>query len=138
MNTKTRVYFLVLGLAIWVAATLILRIAGSYFFESSILFYWIDVVTTGTLYTAVALGIMRWRGIEQTDWLHCAVCVAIPGMLGEIPIMADFSELMSNMQPETAGRYAAFLFGGYVSLVGSAWWVSTRASLQASVKNKNM
>jgi hypothetical protein len=53
-------------------------------------------------------------------------------MLGEIPILAGFSEFMSNMQPETAGRYAAFLFGGYSTLIGAAWFMSAKASLQAT------
>ena len=138
MNTKTRLYFIFFGFAIWATATLIFQVAGSYFFEGSMLFYWLNVVTTGALYATVALGIMKWRGIKQTDWLQCAVCIAMPGMLGEIPILADFSRLMSNMQPETAGRYAAFLFGGYVSLVGSAFWMSIKASLQTSIENRSM
>ncbi|WP_242026814.1 DUF5367 family protein [Phormidium tenue] len=69
---------------------------------------------------------MRWRRIESQDWLQGAVCLALPGMLGEIPILAGFAALMSNMHPETAGRYAAFLFSGYSILLGFAWFVAAR------------
>ena len=132
MNTKTRFGLFLFGLVIWAVATLVFRIAGSYFFEGSVLGYWLNVVVTGGLYAALAIGLMKGCGIQQIDWLQGAVCLALPGMLGEIPVLADFSSLMSNMQPETAGRYAAFLFGGYASLVGSTWLLSTRASLQTA------
>ena len=133
MNTKDRISFVLLGFVIWAAGTSVYRTAGSYFFEGSSAQYWLNVIVTGILYSAVSLGLMKWRRIEQKDWLQGAICIALPGMLGEIPILADFSELMSSMQPETAGRYAAFLFGGYSSLIGFAWLMSTKAnSLLAS------
>ena len=130
MNTKDRVGFVVLGFVIWAAGTFVYRTAGSYFFEGSSAQYWLNVIVTGSLYSAVSLGFMKWRRIEQKDWLQGAICIALPGMLGEVPILAGFSELMSNMQPETAGRYAAFLFGGYSSLIGFAWLMSTKANLR--------
>lgn len=132
MNTKDRVGFVLLGCVIWAAGTLVYRIAGSYFFEGSAAGYWLNVVVTGILYAAVSLGLMKWRRVKQKDWLQGAICIALPGMLGEIPILAGFSGLMSSMQPETAGRYAAFLFGGYSSLIGFAWLMSTKASSRLS------
>lgn len=127
MKTKDRVGFVLLGFVVWAAATFVYRMAGSYFFEGSAAGYWLNVIVTGVLYAAVSLGLMKWRGVKQKDWLQGAICIALPGMLGEIPILAGFSGLMSNMQPETAGRYAAFLFGGYSSLISCAWLMSTKA-----------
>lgn len=132
MSTKDRVSFIALGLVIWAAGTLVYRLTGSSFFEGSAAGYWLNVILTGILYAVVSLGLMNWRKIKQKDWLQGAICVALPGMLGEIPILAGFSELMSNMQPETAGRYAAFLFGGYSTLIGVAWFMSVKASSQAT------
>ncbi len=129
MNTKGRISFVLLGFVIWAAGTSVYRMAGSYFFEGSSAQYWLNVIVIGILYPAVSLGLMKWRRIEQKDWLQGAICIALPGMLGEIPILSSFSELMSSMQPETAGRYAAFLFGGYSSLISSAWLMSTKANL---------
>lgn len=130
MSTKDRVGFIALGLLIWAAGTSVYRLTGSSFFEGSATGYWLNVGFTGILYAVVSLGAMKWRKIKQKDWLQGAICIALPGMLGEIPILASFSELMSNMQPETAGRYAAFLFGGYSTLIGTAWFLSARASSQ--------
>jgi hypothetical protein len=130
MSTKDRVGFIALGLVIWAAGTSVYRLTGSTFFEGSATGYWLNVGFTGILYAAVSLRAMKWRKIQQNDWLQGAICIALPGMLGEVPILASFSELMSNMQPETAGRYAAFLFGGYSILIGTAWLMSAKASSQ--------
>jgi Family of unknown function (DUF5367) len=131
MNTKDRVGFVLLGFVVWAAATLVFRMTGSYFFEGAAAGYWLNAIATGILYAAVSLGLMKWWKIKQKDWLQGAICIALPGMLGEIPILADFSGLMSNMQPETAGRYAAFLFGGYSSLIGASWLMSAKAISQS-------
>lgn len=128
MNAKYQIRFLFLGFVIWAAGTLVYRMVGSYFFEGSFAEYWLIVILTSVLCSAVSLGLMKWRRIEQKDWLQGAICIALPGMLGEIPILHSFSELMSNMQPETAGRYAAFLFVGYSSLIVSAWLMSQKAN----------
>lgn len=130
MSTKDKVGFISLGFAIWAAGTLVYRMTGSSFFEASAAGYWLNVIFTGILYAVVSLGLMKWRKIEQKDRLQGAICIALPGMLGEIPILAGFSELMSNMQPETAGRYAAFLFAGYSTLIGTAWFMSAKAGSQ--------
>ena len=124
MNKRDSLGFIALGSIIWATATLIYRLTGSSFFEGSPIGYWLNVGFTGVLYAFVSLGLMKWRKIEQKDWLQCAICIALPGMLGEVPVLAGFSEFMSNMQPETAGRYAAFLFGGYSTLIGAAWFMS--------------
>jgi Family of unknown function (DUF5367) len=129
MNMKDRVGFFLLGFAIWAVATFVYRLSGSYFFESSAAGYWFNVIVGAILCVMVPLGLLKLRRIEQKDWLQGTVCMALPGMLSEIPILAFFSDLMSNMQPETAGRYAAYLFGCYSSLIGSGWLMSKKASL---------
>jgi Family of unknown function (DUF5367) len=131
MNTKDRVTFFLIGLAIWAAATSVYRLAGSSFFEGSTAEYWLNWIVSVTLCAVVPFGLLKWRHVEQKYWLQGAICVALPGMLSEIPILFSFSELMSNMQPETAGRYAAYLFGCYSSLIGSGWLMSTKASLRS-------
>jgi Family of unknown function (DUF5367) len=131
MNTKDRVSFLLIGFVIWAAATSVYRLAGSFFFESSAAEYWLNMIVSVILCAVVPLGLLKWRGIQQKDWLQGAICMALPGMLSEVPILFGFSELMNNMQPETAGRYAAYLFGCYSSLIGSAWLMSTKATLQS-------
>lgn len=136
MSTKDKVGFISLGCVIWAAGTLVYRMTGSSFFEASAAGYWLNVIFTGILYAGVSLGLMKWRKIEQKNWLQGAICIALPGMLGEIPILAGFSELMSNMQPETAGRYAAFLFGGYSTLIGVAWFMSAKASSQPTSETR--
>ena len=133
MNAKTRIGLISLGLSIWAMATLIFRAIGSHLFERSALEYWMVAIATGVLCAVVPVGLMKWWRVESKNWLQGAICIALPGMLGEIPVLYGFSKFMGDMQPETAGRYAAFLFVGYASLLGFAWLMSTKAtSLLAS------
>ncbi|MEM9568755.1 MAG: DUF5367 family protein, partial [Cyanobacteria bacterium P01_E01_bin.34] len=85
MKRADAIGFAILGFAIWIAATLIYRRIGTYLFEGSAIGYWLNVAATGALFAAVPLGLMRWRGVDRSRWLACAVCIAVPGMLGEIP-----------------------------------------------------
>ncbi|OKH48909.1 hypothetical protein NIES2101_21480 [Calothrix sp. HK-06] len=135
MSRKDGIILFSLGLIIWAIGTLVYRIVGSYFFESSTVGYWINVTVTGILYSAIGMGLLKWRRIESEYWLHGAMCLALPGMLGEVAVLSTFSELMVNMQPETAGRYGAFLFGGYSCLIGCAWFMSRKASSQHVISN---
>lgn len=138
MNTQDRVGFALLGTAIWAVGTAVYRAAGSYFFEGAAAGYWLNVIATGGLFATVALGLMRWRKIPQQEWLQAAIWVALPGMLGEIPVLANFAGLMGNMQPETAGRYAAFLFAGYSSLMGAAGLMAASARPQAGASSQTV
>lgn len=137
MKAQDRIILVSLGFAIWLAGTLLYRFAGQYFFEGSVAEYWLNVIATGILVSAMFSGLMKWRRIEPKDWLQGAICIALPGMLGEIAILYGFSELMISMQPETAGRYAAFLFGGYSFLISFAWFMSTKANLVRITESQN-
>ncbi|MDJ0598210.1 MAG: DUF5367 domain-containing protein [Crocosphaera sp.] len=130
MSRKGKFGFIALGFVIWATGTLVYRIIGSFFFEVSAIGYWLNLILTSLLCAVVSLGLMKWWKIEQKDWLQGAICIALPGMLSEIPILASFSELMSNMQPATAGRYAAFLFACYSIVIGAAWFMSAKATSQ--------
>jgi Family of unknown function (DUF5367) len=132
MNTRDRVTFVLIGLAIWAAATTVYRLAGSSFFERSTTEYWLNLIVSVTLCAVVPFGLLKWRRVEQKDWLQGAICMALPGMLSEIPILFSFSDLMSNMQPATAGRYAAYLFGCYSSLIASGWLMSSNTSMRSA------
>lgn len=131
MTTKDKVTFLCIGFVIWAAATSVYRLMGSYFFENSVAAYWLNVLVSVILCAVVPMGLLKWQRVRQQDWLQGAVCMALPGMLCEIPLLFGFSELMSNMQPEVAGRYAAYLFGCYSSLIGAGWILSTKANSES-------
>ncbi|NJL50127.1 MAG: DUF5367 domain-containing protein [Leptolyngbyaceae cyanobacterium SM2_5_2] len=128
MTRQDNASVILVGFGIWAAATLVYQQVGAYFFEGSALTYWLNIVSTSGLCILAFVGLMRWRQIAPQDWLQGVACLALPGMLGEIPILANFGDLMSVMQPETAGRYGAFLFACYSALIGFAWLIATRAA----------
>lgn len=117
MTTADRKFLLLLGLCLWGAATLLYRTAGPLFFEVPAAVYWLNVIVTAVLLCALFWGVMQLRRIERQSWVTGALCLAVPGMVGEVPILYSFSEAMVSLHPETAGRYGAFLFFGYASLI---------------------
>lgn len=135
MRATHRLGFALFGLMAWAVGTAIFRCIGAYCFEGTLALYWFSVVGVGLLFAAVSLGLMKWQGIAQQNWLQAAVWMAVPGMLGEVPVLADFAEWMSNLQPETAGRYGALLFSGYALLLGLAAGLSTKASLELATES---
>jgi hypothetical protein len=128
MTKQDNVSILLVGFGIWAAATLVYRQVGAYCFEGSALIYWLNIFSTAGLCILAFVGLMRWRQIAPQNWLQGVACLALPGMLGEIPILANFAKLMRAMQPETAGRYGAFLFACYSVLIGFAWLMATWAA----------
>lgn len=103
MSTKDRVGFIALGLLIWAAGTSVYRLSGSSFFEGSATGYWLNVGFTGILYAVVSLGVMKWRKIKQKDWLQGAICIALPGMLGEVPILVQYFHDFGTQVPLNFG-----------------------------------
>lgn len=120
-----------LGMIIWAIGTFVYSVMGSYFFETSTVGYWGNMIATAVLCCGIGWGLIKWRRIKSEDALTAAICLALPGMLGEVLVLSTFSQLMVDMQPETAGRYGAFLFAIYSSLIGFAWLMSTGKMLDS-------
>ncbi|BAZ09406.1 hypothetical protein NIES4071_12140 [Calothrix sp. NIES-4071] len=135
MKRKDGIILASLGLVIWAIGTFVYSVIGSYFFEASTVGYWGNMVVTAVLYCGIGWGLIKWRRIKSEDALQAAICLALPGMLGEVLVLSTFSQLMVDMQPETAGRYGAFLFGGYSCLIGFGWLMSTGKMFNFSEKS---
>lgn len=135
MSRKDGIILALLGLIIWGIGTFVYSVMGSYFFETSTVGYWGNMVVTAVLCCGIGWGLMKWRRIKSEDALTAAICLALPAMLGEVLVLSTFSQLMVDMQPETAGRYGAFLFAVYSSLIGFAWLMSTGNKMVDSEKS---
>jgi ABC-type transport system involved in cytochrome c biogenesis permease component len=115
------------GLAIWVGATIALRLGGQRLFHAG--------NTSGTLFVflvsfpLMAL-IVRWicRRLPPEQWLRGAVSFALPSLLLDPFSSAFFPVVFPNMAPAVAG-----VFGGWVlwccagTLVGAIIPLSRRA-----------
>lgn len=102
-----------LGIAFWIAGTILYEYRGHRVFESSDQRFWINFILTPIITSAICALILKWRGIPATDWPSAALMLTLPGMFGEAVLLSRFATFMPRMRPETAGRYGSFLFATY-------------------------
>jgi hypothetical protein len=104
MNVRLFVF----GLVIWLAATLVLRLAGQHVLHSG------DIAGTLVLFL-VSFPLMAWvvrrlcRALPREQWLRGAVSFALPSLLLDPFSSAFFPVVFPNMAPSVAG-----VFGGWV------------------------
>ncbi len=104
MNSKLFLY----GLAIWIGATLTLRLEGQHLLLPG---NW-----KGTLILfAISFPLMAWivrrlcRRLPREQWLAGGLSVALPTLLLDPFSSAFFSHVFPNMSPQVAG-----VFGGWM------------------------
>lgn len=128
MKPSDKLLFLLLGIAFWIAGTILYEFRGHHVFETSDQRYWINFVLTPVFTTAVCVLILKWRHTPPAYWAFAALLLALPGMFGEALLLSRFASFMPRMRPETAGRYGAFLFATYALFLTIAEIVTVRAS----------
>ena len=128
MKPYDKLLFLLLGIAFWIAGTILYEYRGHHVFETSDQRYWINFVLTPVFTTAVCVLILKSRHTPPAEWAFAALLLALPGMFGEALLLSRFASFMPRMRPETAGRYGAFLFATYALFLTIAEIVTVRAS----------
>jgi len=128
MRPFDKLLFPLIGIAFWVAGTILYEFRGTQVFESSSQRYWINFVLTPVVTAAICILILKWRQTPAADWASAALLIAIPGMFGEAALLSNFAVFMPRMRPETAGRYGAFLFATYALFLTIAEIVTARAA----------
>jgi len=128
MKPFDKLLFPLLGLAFWVAGTILYEFRGHFVFESGSQRYWINFVLTPVVTAAMCIFILKWRQTPAADWTSAALLIALPGMFGEAALLSRFAVFMPRMRPETAGRYGAFLFATYALFLTIAEIVTLGAS----------
>ena len=127
MRGREIALLLVFGVVFWSAGTLWYEVRGPRVFESTAVRYWVNFALTPIVTSAVCIAILRWMHVAPAHWASAMLLVAIPGMLGEAVLLANFSTLMPRMHETSAGRYGAFLFATYALVLSIAEIVALRA-----------
>lgn len=120
MKVTDCILFLLVGVAFWIAGTVLYQARGPLVFETTKLRYWSNFVFVPLVSAALCLLIFRWRGIPAPVWTSAALLVALPGMVGEAVVLTGFARFMPGMQAASAGRYGGFLFATYAVVLGVA------------------
>lgn len=117
----TRV-FLLLGFAVWLAATVAFRLAGQYVLDPS------APVVVGGLFVAVvpamvglAVALYRWRGVTGATRLQAAIALVLPGMLLDSLAVVWFGTVFPNMLPGAAKYFGGMLPFAYASVLLSGF-----------------
>jgi asparagine N-glycosylation enzyme membrane subunit Stt3 len=98
-----------LGLAIWLIATALLRLAGQYFVPGTVGGV---LVLFGVSFPAMAWlarVVCRRANLPHADWLRGAAALAAPTLLLDPFTSAFFRFVFPNIRPELAG-----VFGGWM------------------------
>jgi Family of unknown function (DUF5367) len=128
MRVTEKLLCCLFGLAFWLVGTLLYEVRGPQVFEASARRYWTSFVVTPVVTAILCILLLLWRRIPPAQWAAAALLIALPGMFGEAALLANFARLMPRMQPQTAGRYGAFLFATYALFLTIAETVTILAS----------
>ena len=127
MRGHESIFLLLFGFALWLAGTIYYELRGPAILETTSRIYWINFILAPIFSAIVCILILRTRHIPQSAWASAALLLALPGMIGEAVLLAQFATLMPRLQPASGGKYAAFLFAAYALFLGIAELVSLKA-----------
>jgi hypothetical protein len=106
-----------LGFLLWLAATLVFRFAGQYFFlpdESARLILFVATPFAVGLTTFLCL---RLLNVAPGDEGEGALGLAIPGMLLDAFITHEFGRVLPNLDPTLDGAFGALMLLGYGAIL---------------------
>jgi hypothetical protein len=103
-------YVFILGLLIWIAATVLIRLTGHYFLHpghniQTVLLYAVSL----SAMLLLVRGIAYWLKIERSAWIRAAGWLALPTLVLDPFSCIFFNRLFPNMDPAAAG-----IFGGWM------------------------
>lgn len=119
---------LVIGFAIWLLGTVYYAWRGASIFESSKARYWIAFIASPLLSAILCFAILRWRHIASANWAPAMLLLALPGMVGEVVVLSNFSTFLPKMHAASGARYGAFLFAAYALVLAVAEAVTLAAT----------
>ena len=128
MKNQDSMLLLLLGLAIWILATIYYAYAGHRVLETTPVRYRVSFAVSPVISAALCILILRWRHIAPSDWAVAMLLLAIPGMIGEAVVLSNLGTFMPRIQEASGGRYGAFLFATYAVVLGIAEFATLRSA----------
>jgi hypothetical protein len=115
--------YAILGVAIWAAATIALRIIGSVVFEHPIALFLVSLIAMITLAVLV---------LPNGDaGVRAAIALATPGMLLDTISAVAFARVFPNIPADAAG-----LFGGWLLFCNAVVLVAALALRPAATRDR--
>ncbi len=117
-----RLFFFGFGFAVWLAATIVFRVAGHIFFlDDEIVVLAIIWIVTVIALVGVALFLFKLRQLSDAQRFEAAALMVIPGMVLDAFITEIFTSVFPNMPPTADASFAAWLLMAYASVLIAAF-----------------
>jgi hypothetical protein len=109
------------GFLIWLAATIVLRLAGQWLIHPGVVDVGILLAVSGVLMYRLPRGLFKALSIARSDYPIGAIVLVAPGMLLDTISAIWFSRVFPNIAPESAGLFGGWLlFCNVVALLSAA------------------
>lgn len=115
-----------MGLGIWLSGAVTFRFGGPMLFESGPLVLILSAAGIAVSVCLLLSTTLGWRKLPASEAVTVAVVMALPGLFGDVALLAYFSAL-TGMQPLTAGPFAAVILFGNAVLLAYALVLAGRA-----------
>lgn len=120
MTYRTLGVFALAGAIAWTGSTLFYAAFGAGMIERAFWFYAVNAVVTGVVLTVLFHALTKALRVDRHAMLAPALAFAAPGLLLSIALAPGALSLFANAEPETAGRYGAYLFFAYMVVLAAA------------------
>ena len=120
MSKEDAAVFGFAGLFAWMAASAFYLAFGAGLLEQAFWFYVLNALLAAAGIHFVFQCVARLRRIRCGHRVAPALVFVTPGLICGTTTLINFLDLAPNAQPESVGRYGAFLLFGYAVLLASA------------------
>jgi len=118
------------GFAIWLAATIALRLAGQWVIRpGSALEILVLLAVSGVLMYQLPRGLFAAMRVAPADYARGAILLVAPGMLLDTISAIWFARVFPNIAPDAAGLFGGWLlFCNVIALISAALAANRRAA----------
>ncbi|GGB54079.1 DUF5367 domain-containing protein [Fictibacillus barbaricus] len=122
-------FFLFWGFLVWLSASAIFRLTGQFFFilTSPVLLI-VSYILVIPLIIVLTLPIYRWKKLNSNQQLKAAIFIALPGMLLDTIVLIFFSDIFTNLKPETDRIFGSWLLWAYSLILLSGFFYKKKKS----------
>ena len=121
-------FFLFWGFLVWLGASAIFRLTGQFFFilNSPVLLI-VSYILVIPLIIVLTLPIYRWKKLNSNQQLKAAIFIALPGMLLDTIALIFFSDIFTNLKPETDRIFGSWLLWAYSLILLSGFFFKKKS-----------
>ncbi len=112
------VFFVVWGFLVWLAATVIFRLAGQWFLiPGDTTFISLAYVLVIPFIFVFTLQLYAYKKLNIVQRIQASICIALPGMLIDSIVLANFPKVFTNLDPQADSIFGSWLLWAYALIL---------------------